>query len=229
MIPEKKKTPEEIAALREGLGIPPVQAPSNAEPEPMAQPAPDPSLIGAPVKREESEKEIPQPEDDGEPVIHLGLPPKPARFQVMEAKPVHSLRKQELPLAPAPATIAARRTELPTQRHDPRDVAQIRKREALAALAQPRTDPAAHLRRQTASPFLYAPGYLLAIAAGVSAYLRVHYMTPATLIGLAIFIMVFIALRKPRSRHHAALLFIFVFLTLVFGALHYAPLFQYGP
>ena len=38
-------------------------------------------------------------------------------------------------------------------------------------------------------------------------------------------IMVFIAYGKPRSRHHAALLFIVVFLTLVFGALHYAPLF----
>lgn len=221
MIPQKKKTAEEIAALREGLGIPPV--PPALEPETV------PAPIEAPVEKEETTSAAPEEKSENkEPVIHLEPPPKPTRPQDVEIKPVHSLRKHDLPLAPAPAAITSHRTALPTKRHDPRDVAQIRKREALAALAQPSTDPAAHLRKQTASPFLYSPGYLLAIAAAVTAYQRVHFVTPAVLLGLAAVLMLFIALRKPRSRHHAALLFILVFLTLVFGALHYAPFFQHG-
>lgn len=216
MIPEKKKTPEEIASLREGLGVPP--APTTAAPTQAVAPQP---LV-------EPEKPLPDPTVEGEPVIHLDLPPLPARPVKAEPKPVHTLRKQELPLAPAP--LVTHKTALPTHRHDPRDVAQIRKREALAALQhQQGTDPAAHLRRQTASPFLYASGHLLAIAAAVTAYQHVHYITPAVLLGLAATITLFIALRKPRSRHHAALLFIVVLLTLVLSAIHYAPLFQHGP
>jgi hypothetical protein len=164
---------------------------------------------------------------DAEPIVHLDIPPIPVPPKKVEPKPSHSLRKHDLPLAPAP--VSTHKTELPSKRHDSGDISQIRKRHALAALQQPGADPAAHLRKQTASPFLYVPGYLLAIAAGVTAYQRFHYITPAALLGLSALIMIFIALRKPRSRHHAALLFIVVFLTLVFGALHYAPLFKDGP
>lgn len=228
MIPQKKKTLEEMAALREGLGI----LPAATAPAPLPpSPAPIPEAF---AKREEAQPEA-QPEPvataadlNGEPVIHLEPPPVPSRRRQMEIKPSHSLRKHELPLAPA--TASRNRTELPTRRHDARDVAQIQKREALAAIQLKQgADPAAHLRKQTASPFLYAPGYLLAFAAAVTAYQGAKYITPAALMGLATVIMVFIAWQKPRSRHHAALLFIVIFLTLVFGALHYAPLFQNGP
>ena len=213
MIPQKKKTPEEIAALREELGMPP--------------PAPEPAAPSPPPSPPLSQPPAPAPVADAEPVVHLDLPPLPAPPRIVEPKPVHSLRKHDLPLAPAPAS--THRTELPAKRHDSRDISQIRKREALAALQQPGMDPAAYLRKQTASPFLYVPGYLLAIAAGITAYQSFHYITPATLLAISSIIMIFIALRKPRSRHHAALLFIAVFLTFVFGALHYAPLFQNAP
>lgn len=210
MIPQKKKTAEEIAALREGLGLPrPAPAP---EPAPPPMPPPPQTPPAAPVS---------------DPIVHLDLPPVPVPTRKIEPKPVHSLRKNDLPLAPAPAS--TRRTQLPTKRHEPGDIGDLRKRQALAALQQPGFDPAAHLRRQTASPFLYVPGYLLAAAAGIAAYRGFSYITPSTLLGLSAVIMIFIAWRKPRSRHHAALLFIAVFLTLVFGALHYAPLFQNAP
>ncbi len=218
MIPEKKKTADEIAALREGLGIP------AATPEPAA---PEPYSQAPPPRNMQAEEPPPSPAAYAEPIVHLDLPPAPARPKKVEPKPIHSLRKHDLPLAPA--TASTRRTELPNKRHDTRDISQIRKREALAALQQPGTDPAAHIRSQIASPFLYAPGYLFAAAAAVTAYMSVPYYTPAGLIALSAIIMIFIALRKPRSRHHAALLFIAVFLTLVFGALHYAPHFQHGP
>ncbi|MFM2199201.1 MAG: hypothetical protein RLZZ505_2633 [Verrucomicrobiota bacterium] len=208
MIPQKKKTPEEIAALRQELGMP------SATPET----APPPSI---------TPEESPSPALNAEPIVHLDLPPTPAPPKKAEPKPVHSLRKHDLPLAPAPAS--THKTELPAKRHDSRDISQIRKREALAALQQPGIDPAAYLRQQTASPFLFVPGYLLGISAGVTVYESFHYITPAVLLGLSALVMIFIAWQKPRSRHHAALLFIVVFLTLVFGALHYAPLFQNAP
>ena len=228
MIPDRKKTPEEIAALREGLGIPPAPAPSPAQPPALpSSPPPPPERVESPAQAEpQAPTATAAPE---EPVIHLDLPPMPARPLPSEPKLSHSFRKQEPPLAPA-SNIPARRTQLPSRRHDSRDIAQIRKREAVAALQhQHAPDPVAHLRRQTASPFLYVPAYLFTAAAGVTAWQRVHYVTPAALTGLATLIMLFIAIRKPRSRHHAALLFIAIFLTLVFGALHYAPLFQNAP
>ena len=218
MIPDKRKTAEEIAALREGLGIHTV-TPEAAAPEPYLQEPPPRNM--------QAEETPPSPTAYAEAIVHLDLPPAPARPIKVELKPVHSLRKNDLPLAPA--TASTRRTELPKMRHDSRDISQIRKREALAALQQPSTDPAAHIRSQIASPFLYIPGYLLASASAVTAYLSLPYYTPAGLLALSAIIMIFIALRKPRSRHHAALLFIAVFLTLVFGALHYAPHFQNGP
>jgi hypothetical protein len=205
MIPEKKKTQEEIAALREGLGIPgsPVTPPGEQEITPS--PAPAPSAAPSP--------------DAGEPVIHLPVP--------SAAHKPHSLRKQEIPLAPAPQI--TNKTALPTHRHDPSDIAHIRKREALAKLQTPGMDPAEHLRKQSAGPFLYVPGYLLAIAAAAFAFQRVHHITPIVLLALALLFTLYIAIRKPRSRHHAALIFILVFLTAAFGGIHYAPLFKHGP
>jgi hypothetical protein len=200
MIPDKKKTPEEIAAFREDLGIPRTAAEQTQSPAPEHASPPD------------------------EPVIHLDIQediPKLTR-----ALQTHCFRKQDLPLAPAPPVTT--KTALPTQRHTTDDIAQLRKREALAKLDTPGLDPAAHLRAQTAIPFLYVPGYLLAIVAAAAAYQRVHHTTPLVLIALSLLITLYIAIRKPRSRHHAALIFIIIFLTAVFCGIHYAPLFHYG-
>lgn len=211
MIPGKKKTPEEIAALREELGVhaPPVG--TALVPEMPAPPKKPPAPPQAPKVK-------------GERVVHLNSTSPttvPASIQS------HSLRRHDPPLAPAsPST---QKTHLPKHRNDPRDIAQIRKREALAQLQVPGADPAAHIRKQIASPFLYAPGYLLAIAAAVVAFKGAHHITPMVLLALALAITLYIAIRKPRSRHHAALIFILIFLTAAFGGLHYAPLFKHGP
>jgi hypothetical protein len=241
MIPVRKKTAEEIAALREGLGIPdelpepgaPRQRTQYAAPLP---PAPNPELpapeaceippTATPILNPTPPEHL-LPDAVSEAAVHLNITPVPVQPVRPEPKPIHTLRKHELPLAPAPAV--TNKTAIPAHRHDPRDIVEIRKREAIAKLQQPGMDPAAHLRRQIASPFLYSPGYLLAIAAGAAIFLHVHHITPIVLLAIATLVMIFIAVRKPRSRHHAALLFILIFLTLVFGALHYAPLFSHGP
>jgi hypothetical protein len=220
MIPEKKKTPEEIAALREGLGIPDAPVEAAQKPESSPTPEPDPEPPASPDPTPDAQGDSPQSD---EPVIHLDVPSLPVTSPKQQS---HSLRKHETPLAPAPPV--TKKTDLPTHRHDPRDIAQIRKREALAQLQQPGMDPAIHLRKQTAHPVLYIPGYLLAIAAGAVAYQRVHHITPIVLLALTLAITLYIFIRKPRSRHHAALIFILIFLTAVFGGIHYAPLFKHG-
>lgn len=225
MIPNRKKTPEEIAALREGLGIPGSSEKKQAVPTPPPTPPP----VAEPIAPPQAVEPAAPPEPDAlpnpdEPVLHLDPP------QVSPVKAVphsHSLRKHEPPLAPAPPV--THKTSLPTHRHDPRDVAQIRKREALAKLNNPGLDPAAHLRRQTAQPLLYVPGYLLAAAAFVVVLKRVHHITPIVLLALSLSIIIYIAIRKPRSRHHAALIFIIAFIAAVLGGIYYAPLFQHGP
>jgi hypothetical protein len=225
MIPEKKKTAEEIAALREGLGVPPTKTVPLPPAKPVSPPQPVPQAADPHVM--DAGNTIPLPVVHQEPAVHLDPLPVPVRMERALSKPVRSLRKHEPPLAPASAN--SQRTQLPQNRLNSQDTSQIRKREALAALQQPGNDPAAHIRRQTASPFICVLGYMFAIAAAITAYQSLNYMIPTGLLVLGVIIMVFIAYGKPRSRHQAALLFIVVFLTLVFSALHYAPLFRNVP
>ncbi len=239
MIPKKKKTPEEIAALREGLGIPdeipPPGAPrqrTETDPLPVPEeptpnevpPAPDIAPVPLSDKEPSAIDEIPSNELR-ERVVHLDLPPAPTAEP--DAPVYHSLRKHELPLAPAPFVTS--KTALPAKRHDSGDIAQIRKREALAKLADPVPDPMVLLKKITAGPLLLIPAYLLAIGAAATAWQRVHHVTPIVLLVLCSALALFIFIRKKRSRHHAAILAIMILMTLAFGGLHYAPLFQHAP
>jgi len=224
MIPDKKKTPEEIAALREGLCIP------DAPPVP-----------GAPRQRPSSFPTIENAASpflstlDGSPtathtdsVVQLEVAPAPFIEKTIEPLPTpHSLRKHELPLAPAPAV--THKTVLPTGRHDDKDIAEIRRRDAIKSLTSEVPDPAAHLKIMTAGPLLLIPAYLIAFGAGAAAWLRVHHITPLVLLLIASLFAIIIFIRKKRSRHHSAILAIIILMTLVFGGLHYAPLFNYAP
>ncbi|MGJ8642197.1 MAG: hypothetical protein ACSHX9_02220 [Luteolibacter sp.] len=228
MIPERKKTPEEIAALREGLGIPdsPPAPPEQAAPPHAAPEIESQTPHRRPPVHLEPEITNTAPEPVAQPV-HLDIPAAPAPLADTAKKSTHTLRKKELPLAPAPPV--THKTAIPTHRHDPRDIAEIRKREALAKFNQPEIDPATHLRKQTAHPLLYIPGYLLPFGAAFTIYKHFHYFIPLALLLASLLLVIFIALKKPRSRHHAALIFIVIFLTAAFGGLHYAPDFQNAP
>ncbi len=236
MIPQKKKTPEEIAALREGLGIPDAPPAPGA---PRQRPAPLPAIDAAPANPAPAPKKIesapapppvldpahpdaPPSTDLREPVVHLDLPPAPVSKETPEPlPPQHSLRKHELPLAPAPAV--TRKTALPTGRHDDKDIAEIRRRDALQNLSSHVPDPGAHLKKMTAGLFLLIPAYLCAFAAGFVAWKRVHHVTPIGLLVIAAILAIYIFIAKKRSRHHSAFLAIIILLTLVFAGLHYAP------
>jgi len=90
-------------------------------------------------------------------------------------------------------------TRLPDRKRQKDEIKRLRVHNAMAA-----RPPIAAIKGQAAHGFLLFLGYLLSLAAG-----------PGLPVAL------FIAVRKPRSRHHAALMFILAVLVLVFGIRYY--------
>lgn len=189
MIPTQKKTPEELAALREGLGV--------FQPQNSAPPTPQP--IPAPVPRE------------------------PRQIKLKKRR-IHTLRKIELPLAPA--NQIQNKTPIPPPRHDIADIAEARRRAAIVEYSTASGDPAAHLKKLTAHPILLVFAYLPAFAAIYTAWSTFHFITPISLIFVSGLLTAYIFWTKKRSRHHAAILLIILVMTLVFGGIHYAPYFS---
>ncbi|HVJ47389.1 MAG TPA: hypothetical protein VM511_13445 [Luteolibacter sp.] len=228
MIPKKKKTPEEIAKLRESLGLPgadpapaaetepplpaPEAAPAPAAPEvpvsaPLPQPAPLPVQAAAPLP------ETPQPA----PVAH---PPT-------EAKPVRSLRKSERVPLPKPAPSASGPDSiLPSHRHSEIELNQMRR---AAAFENRQAPPATHLLAITANPFLVGLGYAFAFSAAFMPladyqyWFKAPFALTASLAGLSLLVAAFIFLKKKRSVHNACFIAAIAFFTLVFSALYYFP------
>lgn len=195
MIPTRKKTPEELAALREEQGF---FQPQNPPASPFTA-APPPETTA----------------------------PAPAREVRPKKRTIHTLRKVELPLYPAPEV--KQKTALPGYRRSTADLAEIQRREALANFSATPTDPIAHLKKLEAHPVLLCAAYLPAFAAIYTAWNAFHFITPITLICVSGLLTAYIFWRKKRSRHHAAILFIILAMTLVFGGIHYAPYFtQYA-
>jgi hypothetical protein len=91
-------------------------------------------------------------------------------------------------------------TSLPEKKRAADELKRLRLQHTLAV-----RPPIGHIRAQMANKPAIFLGYLLCLAGGVGGLL----------------VAVFIAVRKPRSRHHAALMFILVVLVLVFGIRYY--------
>lgn len=214
MIPDKKKSAEEIAALRDQLGIPP-ERPTESHQAPP-------------------EKDIPTPQPTPPADHEITLPPTTEKPAPREPKPIHTLRKKELPLA-KPTETPTQKTALPTQRHADQEILRFQQAQTLTT---PQHNPAAHLLNLAAHPALLTTAYLLAIIApAASIYLAKSLFAPTKILSITIIasilisslLTLFIALRKPRSRHHAAILLIIILLTTVFSALQHLPIFQNEP
>ena len=205
MIPKQKKTPEELAALREELGFfqnPDVKN-TPADNEPTAFPFK--KVIG----------KVPPSKKSSEQIAREPVEPKKRKIK--------SLRKFELPLFPA--TDVANKTPLPESRRSQADLAELQRREALANFSATPPDPAAHLKRLAAHPVLLILAYLPAFGAIYTASKSYHFITPISLIFVSGLLTAYIFWKKKRSRHHAAILIIILAMTLVFGGIHYAPYF----
>jgi hypothetical protein len=255
LLPQRKKSAEELAKLRESLGI--VGPPADGE---VLSPE-------APAIESAIRAEAPLPEVSAKAVeIVLATPLAPLPLAEAHApKPVHSLKRSErIPALPSdehPANIAEHPLEpipspLPVA-PGPKIVRSLRKSEQgpLPEIHAPLPDSklpihrhndreiqeirrqemfamqsaGSHLESLVAHPVIIIPGYLLAVAGAACFYyyeLQIQY-TAACVIA-ALLVAGFIFFKKPLSRHHAAFIAVISLFVIVFGALHYFPQLRYG-
>jgi hypothetical protein len=235
LLPQRKKSAEEITKLRETLGIP---GQATAEEEaPATAPSPAVPVIdsNAASQKEVAEAVAPSPAEPH--------PPKPVRSlkksermpeaeePIREAhapqkhKIVRSLRKSEqVPLTPAGPHPSADDSKLPNHRHSDRELNEIRRQAALVMQA-PVFNPAL----QIAHLALVIPGYLFAVAGALCFYYyELSLAVTASCAGAALLAASYIFWKKPLSRHHAAFIAVIALFVIIFGALHYFPQLRHG-
>jgi hypothetical protein len=217
MLPQRRKSAEEIAKLRESMGVPGAVAPATPE---------------VPAK----------PEVSAHPAAPEPPPPPPTTARIRpEAKAVRSLRKSErvpvIPRSPDLRDDAA----IPIRRKSERELMELRR------IQQPQPDQSlAHLRRMEVPWPVIGFGYLLplsgallggfaALAPGImesdfpmlwmGTLSRQPWLAMAGIAALALFcgagftLAGWFAWKKPRSRHHAGFIALLSLLVLVFGIL----------
>ncbi len=224
-LPQRKKTAEEIARLREGFMSqpPPAAGPPAAPPAPAPPAAPQPSAPPQPpawAAAPPAPAPVPAPQPAAEP-----RPP-------VEAKPVRSLRKSErgpAPARPTPAPSLHPQSVLPSQRHSQQELNYLRRSQSLEVQA-----PARHLIAMAAHPALIGTGYSAVFAAVFLiftdwrwTYVPVYAPGLLCLTGLACGGYIFV--KKKRSMHHAGFLTAAVFFIAIFGALYYFPQLRNAP
>ena len=245
LLPQRKKSPEEIARLRDSLGVP--GAPRQFEEtqdaaEPSARKAGDVDTIvasnheAALVHPDETIPLAAQPAElpSGPKPVHSfkrseRLPaaaataaaeaaPPAVTLDVRSPKPVRSLRKSEhLPLPPQPESPPD--SNLPHQRHSDAEIAEIRRREVFAMM-----NAAPNPKLFPAHPALIIPGYLAGIIAAVGLYFYdLPIVAASACVTTSMLVAAFIGIRKPISRHHAAFIAVIALFVIIFGALHYFP------
>lgn len=250
-LPQRKKSSEEIAKLRESLGI--VGAPAEGEVLPTETPkiesairkmAPLPEVVAKAVELASTSSFAPMPVVDwheSKPVrslkrserqpestdeAHSRQVAEPQSSEPRSAhkqKTVRSLRKSEQgPLQEIHPPSPG--SKLPIHRHSDHEVQQIRRREALAMQSS-----GGHLLSLVAHPVIIIPGYLFAVAGGVCFFFyELQIEITAGCVLAAMLIAGFIFFKKPLSTHHAAFIAVICLFVTVFGALHYFPQLRYG-
>ena len=239
LLPQQKKSADEIAKLRESLGmVAPSEGEEIAAAVPLAAAAPELETAKVYQVKElpvfERAERIPvlAVEENGLPP-HGKQPPEAAPLPVASPIPaphapkvVRSLRKSEqVPLAPLPSP--APDSKLPIHRHSGKELHEIRRHEALTAL-----NSWTHPQTLTAHLALVIPGYLFAIGGAVCFYFydleKRELRITAACAAIALLIAAFIFIKKPLSRHHAAFIGVMALFVIVFGALYYFPQLRHG-
>jgi hypothetical protein len=228
LLPQRKKSAEEIAELRGNLGIP-AQRPAD-ETAAFADAAPLPKIDADAfdLKKVESPIEdfsfVPtlaiDPSIDKEPAVEkVPMPPSEpvvAKLAVQEPKP-------EPVAAPIPMS-ADTDGKIPNRKHSTSEI-EILRRQIAFAQVEPVYDP----RLQKAHPFLVALGYIpVLIGASIAWFYDQPIIVTAPFVGFSMFVALYVLLRKPISRHHAGFIFAICFLAIAFGILHYFPQLQHA-
>lgn len=226
-VPAEKEEPEAeketVTASPETEAVPPPGLAPELEPLPVAGP-PAPRQVRS-LKRSERIPVLPVEDESTEstaPREESSIPGKTVLPALQVARQVRSLKKSEqrpLELHEPPAD-----SKLPQHRHSDRELGEIRRREAIAAvnIQAPPKPMVAHLA-------MVIPGYLAAIAGGVCfRYYDLSIGVTATCVAIALLVAGFIFIKRPLSRHHAAFISVMTLFVIVFGALYYFPQLQHG-
>jgi len=256
-LPQRKKSAEEIAKLREELGVfaqPPAPSAVSQQPPIPAPPVEHPLADPRPEAASAFSNVPPVAATPLPPVDQLptqGISPLMAELPQRAPKPVSSLRKSErLPALPQ---------VIPVEDHPPGAVTvkSLRKSEQLPLPVLQQTAPAnSHLpshrhsdrdlntlrqreamaaRMAPLPPKLTAPlpllilGYFLAIMGTVLTFLDTQMFIPAACEALAILITAFVFIKKPQSRAHASLIFVIAFFSTLYVVFHFSPNLRHVP
>lgn len=188
-LPQRKKTAEEIAKLRDQLGVPSsVESESEEKAiEPVAYPAPNPAADPTP----DFESAL-APSDD------FGFTKAISHEEQVAAEPG---------------------SKLPVKRRSPEELEEMRRREMLT---QMNVEPPPNFKFIAAHPALIGLGYLLATVSVLSIWFaKILWPAVAGCSAAALLIALFIALRRPVSRHHAGFISAIAVLTGVFTTIHH--------
>ncbi|MCP5535468.1 MAG: hypothetical protein H7A51_04440 [Akkermansiaceae bacterium] len=111
-------------------------------------------------------------------------------------------------------------TEIPDHKHTGNDLEEMRRRNAFAV-----RPPVQHIKNQAVNPLLLGLAYILCLS-GAGLAIGALYLPAITCAALSLLFTLFIFWKKPRSRHHAAIMAIISLLVLVFGTVYYLEQFE---
>ncbi len=114
-------------------------------------------------------------------------------------------------------------TQIPAHKHSKKELGDLRMRNAFAT-----RPPIQALRSQAANPIFLVIAYLLCLT-GAGLALGGIYISGIVCSALSLLGAFFIFWRKPRSRHHAAMITIISMLVLVFGSVYYREQLEQEP
>lgn len=228
-LPQRKKSAEEIAKLRETLGVPSSPAANSALSPSPADREPEQDLFAKEFEGPDMKSTV-LPEfkkiissnpnaipDNGMPVFEAGSAPE----FITSSKRVSSLKKSEQgPVRVQKPTNRHQDSPIPVQKRSAEEIERLRKLEAMermnAAPPAPRLLPA--------HPIMIAPGYIL-VGAGALCFVVDNYpwIATAACALAAMLHALLLLLMRPLSRHHAGFIACMILLLIVFGALHHFP------
>lgn len=215
-LPQRKKSAEEIAELRDALGIPIASHGADEPSREGATPLPSATEVRPRTVRSFTPSE-PEPAMENQAAATI----------VKQAVPkiVRSLKKSEQGPINLPTRSAVRdHSKLPSRRRTDQELNEARRREALNTLS-----PASQPRSMTAHMVVVILGYVLIAASAVGIY---FYQIPiehsGSCLGIALLIAIGIFFLKPYSRHHAAFIAVIAIFVMIFAALYYFPQLRHG-
>lgn len=109
---------------------------------------------------------------------------------------------------------------IPKHKHSDDELNELRTRNAFVV-----RPPVLQIKNQALNPFLLGLGYVLCFVGAGLAIGKV-YIPGISCAAVSLIITVAIFWKKPRSRHHAAMMAIISLLVLVFGTVYYLNQFE---